>query len=252
MAGDIHVAVTGPAALCSAGQTSDPGPAALHHRGLGGRRQEHADRPPAVRQQAGVRGPARARRAGERAPRRRGCARSGAAHRRPAGGARAGDHDRRGLPLLRDGQAAVHHRRLPRAPAVHAQHGHGCLHGGSGGDPAGRAQGRAGAVQAPRLHQRAAGHPAPGGGGEQDGPRGVLAGALRRAGRGVRRVRREARRGARNSSTCRSRRWRATTSSSARRGWTGTTGRRCWRCWSGSRWPTTTPTTRPRASPCSG
>ncbi len=119
----------------------DARPAALHHRGLGGRRQEHADRAAAVRLQAGLRGPARARRPGERAPRRDGSARPGAADRRAARRARAGDHDRRGLPLLRDGEAAVHHRRLPRAPAVHAQHGDRRLDGRPGGDPAGRAQG---------------------------------------------------------------------------------------------------------------
>ncbi len=50
----------------------DARPAALHHRRLGGRRQEHADRAPAVRLKAGVRGSAGARGAGERAPRRRG------------------------------------------------------------------------------------------------------------------------------------------------------------------------------------
>ena len=36
-----------------------------------------------------------------------------AAHRRPAGRARAGHHDRRRLPLLRHAQAQVHHRRHP-------------------------------------------------------------------------------------------------------------------------------------------
>ena len=38
-----------------------------------------------------------------------------AAHRRPAGRARAGHHDRRRLPLLRHAQAQVHHRRHARA-----------------------------------------------------------------------------------------------------------------------------------------
>ena len=47
-----------------------------------------------------------------------------AAHRRPARRARAGHHDRRRLPLLRDPAAQVHHRRHARARAVHAQHGH--------------------------------------------------------------------------------------------------------------------------------
>ena len=44
--------------------------------------------------------------------------------RRPEGGAGAGHHDRRRLPLLLHGKAEVHHRRLPRPRAVHAQHGH--------------------------------------------------------------------------------------------------------------------------------
>ena len=91
----------------------DPRSAALHHRRLGRRRQEHLDRQAPVRHQAGVRGPARPRRPGFRAPWRRGGARSGAAHRRSARRARAGHHDRRGLPLLRHPQAQVHHRRLP-------------------------------------------------------------------------------------------------------------------------------------------
>ena len=98
--------------------------------------------------------------AGERAARRRGRARSGAADRRAARRARAGDHDRRRLPLFRDAEAALHHRRLPRAPAVHAQHGHGRLDRRRRGDPARRAQRGAGAVKAPRVHQRAARDPA--------------------------------------------------------------------------------------------
>ena len=48
-----------------------------------------------------------------------------APHRRPRGRARAGHHDRRRLPLLRDARAQVHHRRRARPRAVHAQHGHG-------------------------------------------------------------------------------------------------------------------------------
>ena len=47
------------------------------------------------------------------------------------GGARAGHHDRCGVSLLRDRAAALHHRRHPRARAVHAQHGHGRLDRGS-------------------------------------------------------------------------------------------------------------------------
>ena len=46
-----------------------------------------------------------------------------ALHRRAARRARAGHHDRRRLPLLRDRAAQVHPRRHARARAVHAQHG---------------------------------------------------------------------------------------------------------------------------------
>ena len=49
-----------------------------------------------------------------RAPRRR-LPQPRAAHRRPARRARAGHHDRRRLPLLRDAAAQVHHRRHARA-----------------------------------------------------------------------------------------------------------------------------------------
>ena len=47
-----------------------------------------------------------------------------AADRRPARRARAGHHDRRRLPLLLHRQPQLHPRRLPRARAVHPQHGH--------------------------------------------------------------------------------------------------------------------------------
>ncbi len=99
------------------------GTAALRHRGLGGRRQEHADRAAAVRLQAGARRPARARRAGQQADGLR-LPRPVPADRRSARRARAGHHDRRRLPLLRDGPAPLHHRRHAGARAVHAQHGH--------------------------------------------------------------------------------------------------------------------------------
>ena len=57
-------------------------------------------------------------------PRRRRADRPVAADRRPRGRARAGHHDRRRLPLLRDAAAQVHHRRRAGPRAVHAQHGH--------------------------------------------------------------------------------------------------------------------------------
>ena len=88
--------------------------AAVRHRRLGRRRQVDADRPAAVRLQVDLRGPARARRADLRAARRR-LREPRAADRRPARRARAGHHDRRRLPLLRDAAAQVHHRRHARA-----------------------------------------------------------------------------------------------------------------------------------------
>ena len=96
--------------------------AALPHRRIGRRRQEHADRPAAARRPRHPRRPARRARG---ARRRRPADRPRAAHRRPRGRARAGHHDRRRLPLLRDPRAQVHHRRRARPRAVHAQHGDG-------------------------------------------------------------------------------------------------------------------------------
>ena len=46
-----------------------------------------------------------------------------AVHRRAAGRARAGHHDRRRVPVLRDGAPQVHPRGHARPRAVHAQHG---------------------------------------------------------------------------------------------------------------------------------
>ena len=77
-------------------------PAALHHLRQRRRRQEHADRPPALRIQAAVRRPARRARSRLQA----GTARSGGEldfallRRRPRRRARAGHHHRRRLPLL--------------------------------------------------------------------------------------------------------------------------------------------------------
>ena len=107
---------------------------------------------------------------GQGEPRRR-AARFFAAHRRPAGGARAGHHHRRGVPVFLDAAAQVHHRRHAGPRAVHAQHGHRRFHGGAGCDPGRRAQRRAAAIAAARLHRQPAGHPSPGRGREQDGPR---------------------------------------------------------------------------------
>ncbi len=75
-------------------------PAALHHLRQRRRRQEHPDRPPALRFEDDLRGPARGARSGleeARHPGRRDRLR--AAGRRARGRARAGHHHRRRLPL---------------------------------------------------------------------------------------------------------------------------------------------------------
>ncbi len=66
--------------------------------------------------------------------------------RRPAGRARAGHHDRRGLPLLRHAAAASSSSPTPRAHPVHPEHGHRRLDRRPGDHPGRRAQGRPGAV----------------------------------------------------------------------------------------------------------
>lgn len=77
-------------------------------------------------------------------------------HRRPAVGARAGHRHRRRVPLLRHGQAEIHHRRYPRAHPVHPQH-HRRLHRATG-DRSGRRPARsARAVPPARLPGLAAG-----------------------------------------------------------------------------------------------
>ena len=98
--------------------------AALRHRGLGRRRQVArssgacCSTPSRSSRTSSRPSSARSRRHGVRLHE------PGAAHRRPAGRARAGHHHRRRLPLLRHAQAQVHHRRHPGPRAVHAQHGH--------------------------------------------------------------------------------------------------------------------------------
>ena len=90
--------------------------AEIHHLRLGGRRQKHADRPPAGGQQGRAAGPPGRRAAPGRD-------RPGAADRRPVGRARTGHHHRRGLPLLQHRRPQIHHRRRARPRAVHPQHG---------------------------------------------------------------------------------------------------------------------------------
>ena len=147
---------------------------APRHRRLGRRRQVDAHRAAAARRQGDPRRPARR----PARPRRR--ARPRAADRRPARRARAGHHDRRRLPLLRHRAAHVHPGRHARARAVHAQHGHRRLDRRPGDRPRRRAQRRGRADAPPRLHRLAARHPAPRGGGQQDGPRRLVRGRLRR------------------------------------------------------------------------
>ena len=74
-----------------------------------------------------------------------------AADRRPARRARAGDHDRRRLSLLRDPAPQVHHRRHAGPRAVHAQHGHRRLDRRPVDRARRRAQGRHRADAAPRA-----------------------------------------------------------------------------------------------------
>ena len=146
-------------------------PAALHHLRQRRRRQEHADRPPALRLEDDLRGPARGARGrleeGRHAGRR---ARLRAAGRRPRRRARAGHHDRRRLPLLLHRQAQVHRRRHAGPRAVHAQHGHRRLDRRPRRDPDRRAQGRADADAPAQLPRLAARHPQGRAGGQQDGP----------------------------------------------------------------------------------
>ena len=74
------------------------------------------------------------------------------ADRRPARRARAGDHDRRRLPLLLDAAPRLRDRRLPGARAVHPQHGHRRVDG--------RARHRAGRRPPRRRRSDAAPQPA--------------------------------------------------------------------------------------------
>ena len=104
---------------------------------LGGRRQVDADRAAALRLEVDPGRPARAHRRGLARAQRQRASRPRAADRRPARRARAGHHDRRRAPLLRDPAPALHPRRHAGPRAVHAQHGHRRLDGG-GGDRAGR------------------------------------------------------------------------------------------------------------------
>ena len=123
--------------------------------------------------------PARAHRGGVARAQRQRAPGPGAADRRPARRARAGHHDRRRAPLLRDPAAALHPRRHAGARAVHAQHGHRRLDR-RGRDRAGRRpQGRDRADPAARRGRGPARRAARRARGQQDGPRRLVGGGLR-------------------------------------------------------------------------
>ena len=178
-----------------------------------------------LRRQGDPRGPARARRRRPAPPRRH--ARPRAAHRRPARRARAGHHDRRRLPLLRDAAAQFIIADTPG----HVQYTRNMVTGASTADLAiVLVDARNGVVEQTRRHAFIAAllrHPAPGRGRQQDGPRRLRRGGLRRD------RRRASRRSPTNLDVARHhvhpdlRAARATTSSSAPRRWPGTAGRRC-------------------------
>ena len=144
----------------------------------------------------------------------------------------------------------LHPGRLPRARAVHPQHGHRRVHRRRRRAARRRPQGRPRADPPPPRRGRAAAGAARGGGREQDRPGRLRRGRLRaRRGR-RRRGRRRARPRRDAARPCRSRRSTATTSSTAPPAPPGTPARACSSCWR----PFRSPTTRARrrsASRCS-
>ena len=105
----------------------------------------------------------RHRRGGRRRPRR--------AVRRPARRARAGHHDRCGVPVLLDRSAQLHPRRHPRPRALHPQHVHRRVQRPRRGSP-GRRRRRGAAADPPaRPHRKTVGHQALRRDGEQVRPR---------------------------------------------------------------------------------
>ncbi|CUR57628.1 putative transferase [metagenome] len=160
------------------------GPAPLRDRRFGRRRQVHPHRAAAPRLQVDLRGPARGGGVDEPVQGLR-LHRPGAADRRPALGARAGHHHRRGLPLLRDAGPQVHHRGHPWPHPVHPQHGDWRLDRRPGPRPRRRPAGPHRAVASPRGAALAAAGPAPRSRHQQDGPRRLVAGGVREDPQGV-------------------------------------------------------------------
>ncbi len=157
------------------------GASALHHLRQRRRRQVDPDRAAALRHQADLRRPALRAGSGQQeawhAGRRH---RLRAAGRRAVGGARAGHHHRRRLPLLRQREAQVHRRRYAGARAVHAQHGHRRFDRRPRGAAGRCAQGRADPDAAALLPRAIARHPALRPGRDQDGPGRFRPGRVRR------------------------------------------------------------------------
>ena len=166
------------------------GPPAFHHLRQRRRWQVHADRPAALRVADDLRGSARGtRRRLEGRGHARGRHRFRAARRRLVGGARAGHHDRRGVSVLLDRQTQVHRGRYPGPRAVHAQHDHRRVDGGSRRHPPRRAQGRAAADAASQLSRLAPRYSARGPRHQQDGPGRLLGRSVQANRKGIRRVR---------------------------------------------------------------
>ena len=149
---------------------------------------------------------------------------------RIARGTRARHHHRCGLPLFCDSTAEIHHRGHAGARAVHAQHGHRRVHGGSCRDSGGCHEGDPSADTAPCVHRFAAGDTQCSRGGEQDGSRRlpgrcvswVLSGIFCSWQRNSE---------SRTYSVCQSARWREITSSSEASGRFGIRDRRCSNIW---------------------
>ena len=106
----------------------------------------------------------------------------------------AGHHHRHGALLLQDRAAPLHHPRRPGPRRVPQEHDHRRLARRGGAARHRRARGRAGELQAARLHPLDARHPPDRRAGQQDGPARLGPGRVRGDRRRVRRLPRPARR----------------------------------------------------------